>query len=174
MSQRPPLRTTLWLALRSLAWAVVLPGIFAGFLPWRYFGLRSADISLANPFHWIALLAILLGAILLAVAIVEFARTGRGTLSPLDPPRMLVVRGLYRYVRNPMYLSVTVLVLGEALLAGSTPLLFYWVIWFGAANLFVMGYEEPNLRSRFGARYDRYAAAVGRWIPRLKPYRPTE
>jgi protein-S-isoprenylcysteine O-methyltransferase Ste14 len=81
---------------------------------------------------------------------------------------VLVVRGLYRYVRNPMYLSVTTIVLGEALLAGSPALLVYWAIWFFAANLFVIGYEEPTLRRRFGQSYDLYTQEVRRWIPTFK------
>ena len=80
-----------------------------------------------------------------------------GTLAPVDPPRALVVRGLYRHVHNPMYLSVTMIVLGEVLLTRSLALLVYWAIWFLAANLFVIGYEEPTLRRRFGASYNQYA-----------------
>jgi protein-S-isoprenylcysteine O-methyltransferase Ste14 len=76
------------------------------------------------------------------------------------------VRGLYRYVRNPMYLGVTLVLLGEALLARSTALAVYWLVWFGAVNAFVIGYEEPDLRKRFGESYERYTARVGRWIPR--------
>jgi protein-S-isoprenylcysteine O-methyltransferase Ste14 len=91
--------------------------------------------------------------VLLGTCIWEFARRGRGTLAPVDPPRTLVVQDLYRYVRNPMYLSVTMIVLGEALLTGSRVLLEY-------------GYEEPTLRRRFGPAYDRYRATVGRWVPR--------
>ena len=174
MSPTRSLGTRLLLLFRSLFWAAVLPGFFAGFLPWRYFGVRSAVLNLANPLHWGALAGIAGGTILLATAIVEFARTGRGTLSPVDPPRVLVVRGLYRHVRNPMYLSVTLIVLGEALLVGSTELLLYWAVWFAAANVFIIAYEEPNLRRRFGAEYDRYVAAVRRWVPRLKPYEPLE
>jgi protein-S-isoprenylcysteine O-methyltransferase Ste14 len=157
-----------WLALRSLFWTIVFPGTFAGYLPWRFFGLRSVVVDVRSPLHWAGLLLIGLGAALLAACIFEFARTGRGTLAPVDPPRVLVVRGLYRYVRNPMYLSVTLIVWGEILLTRSTPLLAYWLVWFAAANLFVRGYEEPALRRQFGSDYDRYAAQVGRWWPRLK------
>ena len=124
-----------------------------------------------QPLHWVGLVGIMIGTGFLAVCIVEFARSGRGTLSPADPPRTLVVRGPYRYVRNPMYLSVTVIVLGEVGLTASRGLFSYWVIWFAAVNLFVMGYEEPTLRHQFGATYERYAAGVGRWLPRLRPWR---
>lgn len=156
------------LAVRSLAWTVLLPGVFAGYLPWRFFGLGDVRLSLHNPVHVFGLLCIGLGAVLLGTCIWEFARTGRGTLAPVDPPRELVVRGLYRYVRNPMYLSVTVIVLGELLLTRSRPLLVYWTLWFVAVNLFVIGYEEPTLRRRFGAAYERYMQDVGRWLPRFR------
>ena len=159
--------SALWLAFRSLAWAVLLPGLFAGYLPWRFFGLSQVDFDSGNPLHLLGLLGIGLGAALLAACIWEFARSGRGTLAPVDPPRELVVRGLYRYVRNPMYLSVTTIVLGEVLLTRSWALLLYWAIWFAAVNLFVIGYEEPTLRYRFGASYERYRQAVGRWRPRF-------
>jgi protein-S-isoprenylcysteine O-methyltransferase Ste14 len=160
--------SAIWLAVRSITWAVLLPGVLAGYLPWRFFGLAQVDINFGDPLHLLGLLFIALGAALLIVCIWEFARSGRGTLSPIDPPRELVVRGLYRYVRNPMYLSVTTIVFGEFMLTRSRGLLWYWAIWFTAANLFVIGYEEPNLRRRFGASYERYKQTVGRWIPRFR------
>jgi protein-S-isoprenylcysteine O-methyltransferase Ste14 len=143
-----------------------LPGFFAGYVPWRYFGLDRAWRDLSGPDRVLGLACLGVGAVLLAACIFEFARSGRGTLSPVDPPRHLVVRGLYRYVRNPMYLSVTMIVLGEVLLTRSLALAVYWVIWFLCVNLFVIGYEEPTLRRQFGASYDEYCQRVGRWIPR--------
>ena len=157
-----------WLAIRSLFWAMVMPGVVAGYVPWRYFGLRRARVDASDPLQLLGLLCIAIGTALLAACIVEFARSGRGTLSPVDPPRHLVVRGLYRYVRNPMYLSVTTIVLGEFLLLRTPPLALYWAIWFVVVNLFVIGYEEPYLRDRFGASYDAYTRQVGRWIPRIR------
>jgi protein-S-isoprenylcysteine O-methyltransferase Ste14 len=159
------------LALRSLLWTLLLPGLFAGYVPWRFFGLSRAKVSLSNPAQLLGILCIGLGAVLLGACIVQFARSGRGTLSPVDPPRRLVVRGLYRYVRNPMYLSVTTIVLGEGLLTRSWALSVYWAIWFLGANLFVMGYEEPTLRRRFGASYDAYTKQAGRWFPKLRSRR---
>ena len=149
---------------------MLLPGVLAGYVPWRYFGLRSVVFDPARPEHWAGVVGIGAGTLFLVVCIVEFARSGRGTLSPVDPPRALVVRGPYRYVRNPMYLAVTLIVLGEVLLTGSRDLFLYWLVWFAAANLFVLGYEEPALREQFGADYERYRGAVGRWIPRLRPW----
>ena len=156
------------LTLRSLFWTLLLPGAVAGYVPWRFFGLDRAAFRLAGPLDVIALLCILAGGALLVSCIVDFAVAGRGTLSPADPPRYLVVRGLYRYVRNPMYLSVTTIVLGEALLTWSRSLTVYWAFWFLCANLFVLGYEEPALRRRFGASYERYTQRVGRWVPKRR------
>jgi protein-S-isoprenylcysteine O-methyltransferase Ste14 len=146
----------------------LLPGFFAGYVPWRFFGPGQAQVDMFRAAHLLGLVCIGLGAALLAVCIFEFARSGQGTLSPVDPPRRLVVRGLYRYVRNPMYLSVTTIVLGETLLMQSRALAVYWAVCFLGANLFVIGYEEPTLRRRFGASYDRYTQQVGRWIPRSR------
>ena len=160
-----------FLALRSFVWAVLLPGLIAGYVPWRFFGLRRLRLSLLSLQHLAGLLCIAVGIGLLASCIWEFARSGRGTLAPVDPPRDLVVRGLYRYVRNPMYLSVTAIILGEALLAWSRSLVLYWAVWFLAAKLFVIGYEEPTLRRRFGQSYELYTQQVRRWLPRLKPRR---
>jgi protein-S-isoprenylcysteine O-methyltransferase Ste14 len=160
-------RSIALLALRSLLWTILLPGVVAGYVPWRFFGIRDVAFDASDIAAWVGLAAIIAGALLLAACIIEFARSGRGTLSPVDPPDRLVVGGLYRYVRNPMYLSVTLIVLGEASLARSRALVLYWVVFFVAANVFVIGYEEPWLRSRFGQSYHDYAARVGRWIPRL-------
>lgn len=136
-------------------------------MPWRFFGLSEIRLNPGNPLQLLGLVAIAAGAILLLTCIFEFARSGKGTLSPVDAPRELVVRGLYRYVRNPMYLSVGTILLGELLLVRSRALFIYWIIWLVAVNLFVMLYEEPTLRRRFGQSYQRYMQQVGRWLPRL-------
>ena len=154
------------LALRSLLWTILLPGMVAGFIPWRFFGVSQARLDFANPIDLLALLIIAAGVALLAVCIWEFASRGRGTLSPADPPTELVVQGLYRYVRNPMYVAVSAIVLGEALLARSTALLVYWAVFFTLVNVFVRFYEEPALRRQFGESYERYTQRVGRWLPR--------
>jgi len=155
------------LALRSLLWTLLLPAMVAGYIPWRVFGLARARLDLTNPLHVLCILLIAAGMALLGACIWEFARHGRGTLAPVDPPRDLVVHGLYRYVRNPMYLSVSTIVLGEVLLTRSRALLVYGVVFFIAVNLFVMLYEEPALRAQFGASYEHYTRTVGRWVPGL-------
>ena len=164
---------TVGLAARSLLWTVLLPGFFAGYVPWRWFGLGAVRFEPGSLAHWAGALLIGTGIVLLAACIWEFAHRGRGTLSPLDPPRRLVVEGAYRHVRNPMYLAVTLIVLGEVLLGADRGLLWFWLAWFAAANAFVLGYEEPALRRQFGASYEHYAREVGRWVPRLRPYRST-
>ena len=158
--------STVWLAARSLLWAVVLPGTVAVYIPWRFFGLGDVRLDLHDPMHIGGGALFATGALLLALCIWEFAAIGRGTLAPVDPPRELVVAGLYRYVRNPMYLSVATILLGELLLTRSTGLLIFAAAWFVIVNLFVIFYEEPNLRRRFGTSYEHYVASVGRWVPR--------
>jgi len=143
---------------------VLLPGSATVLIP--YFILSRRAIL-----HWDAsglpgLVAIALGASILIRCIVDFARVGRGTLAPVDPPLTLVIRGLYRYVRNPMYVGVVFVLLGESAVFGSTSLLLYTAVFFLLANLFVVVYEEPSLRARFGESYEQYRRSVGRWIPR--------
>ncbi len=159
--------SSLWLVARSLFWTVALPGMIAGYVPWRYFGLGAVRIAWRDPIQLLGLFLAGAGAGLLATCIWEFAHRGRGTLAPVDPPKQLVVRGLYRYVRNPMYVSVTTILLGELLIVRTSALLLYWAGWLVAVNLFVIEYEEPALRRRFGVSYDTYTSRVGRWIPRL-------
>lgn len=158
--------STVALTARSLLWVVLLPGVVAGYIPWRYFGVGSSGVQGRNAGDLLGLLVAIAGVILLGACVVEFARTGRGTLSPVDPPRRLVVRGLYRYVRNPMYLGVLLVLAGEALLARSTPLLAYAAGCFVAFNLFIVLYEEPALRHAYGSDYEAYKRAVRRWLPR--------
>ena len=160
--------SSVWLAARSIAWAALLPGAFVGYLPWRFFGVAQVQLDPRSPLHLLGLLCIGVGAVLLAACIWEFAHSGRGTLAPVDAPSQLVVLGLYRYVRNPMYLSVTTIVLGELLLTRSRGLLINWVSWFAAVNLFVIGYEEPTLRRQFGSAYKQYCRSVGRWVPTFR------
>jgi protein-S-isoprenylcysteine O-methyltransferase Ste14 len=160
-----------WLFLRSAFWTVAFPGFFAGFVPWRYFGVSQVDFDATNPMHLLGALLMASGAMLLLTCIYEFAARGRGTLSPADPPTELVVQGLYRYVRNPMYVSVLTIVAGEIILTRSSALLWYWLAFFVSANLFVRGYEEPYLRRQFGESYERYTREVGRWVPRFSDRR---
>lgn len=121
--------------------------------------------------EWWALpgfLAIGLGAGMLLICDWDFAVSGRGTPAPFDPPKTLVVRGLFHVVRNPMYVGVVTALLGESLLFRSVCLLLYAAGLWLAFHLFVTLYEEPHLRRTFGTEYENYCAAVPRWIPRLR------
>jgi len=100
--------------------------------------------------------------------LVTFVRVGRATQSPLDPPRELVLRGPYRWVRNPMYLLYTGIVLGEAMIYRSPPLLAYAVAFWLLTHGYVVGFEERALRRRFGTAYTDYCRRAGRWLPRLR------
>ena len=164
------MRSTLSLTARSLFWAALLPGVVAGLVPWYYFGVDPSTVDIRRPLDLAGVLVIVTGVALTVACIVDFARRGRGTLSPLDPPRLLVVSGLYRHVRNPMYLGVATIGIGELMLWSSRGLVIWWVAWFAWVNVFVRVVEEPALRRQFGSSYDRYVRSVGRWIPRLRPY----
>ena len=156
-----------WLAVRSITWAVLLPGVVAGYIPWAFFGLGDIYWSPEAPGMYLGVVFVTSGIALLAVCIWEFASRGRGTLSPVDPPKELVVEGLYRYVRNPMYLAVSIILIGEHMLTHSWPLFVYWATFFAIVNVFVIAYEEPTLRRQFGESYERYVRDVRRWIPRF-------
>lgn len=151
---------------------IVAPGTVAGYLPWLIgrwrFHTEFGDSPLIRAAG--AVLA-LLGAAALLECFFRFAWVDLGTPAPVAPTRHLVVSGLYRHVRNPMYVAVFALVLGQALLFGQTRLLLYaGGVWL-AFHLFVLAYEEPAMRRQFPAEYARFIAAVPRWLPRLRPWR---
>jgi protein-S-isoprenylcysteine O-methyltransferase Ste14 len=100
----------------------------------------------------------------------RFALKGLGTPAPVFPTKHLVVSGLYRYVRNPMYLAVAGVIFGQGMLFGDGRVLEYGFLVWIAFHLFVLFYEEPTLRRSFGAEYERFCANVGRWVPRLSPW----
>ena len=106
---------------------------------------------------------VVLGGGLALWCVLTFALAGRGTPAPFDPPRRLVVRGPYRYVRNPMYLGAGLALTGAALFYQAAALLGYAALFMVATHLFVVGYEEPTLRGKFGAEYEEYLRRVGRW-----------
>jgi len=112
----------------------------------------------------------LCGTLLAVSCIVTFALIGKGTPAPFDPPRRLVVRGPYRFVRNPMYLGAALAMAGAALYYQSLALLAYVVVFLVATHLFVAAYEEPTLRRAFGDDYSAYCGRVGRWFPRSRAH----
>lgn len=132
--------------------------------------IGDSALEIAGQFAGVALSMI--GISLFVASLRRFATEGKGTLAPWDPPRKLVVRGPYRYVRNPMISGVVFVVFGEALLLHSQSH-FLWAITFVAINfVYIPLLEEPQLRWRFGTDYEEYCRNVPRLVPRLRPWEP--
>ncbi|MBA2628379.1 MAG: isoprenylcysteine carboxylmethyltransferase family protein [Gemmatimonadales bacterium] len=119
--------------------------------------------------QYAGILLTLAGAVVCVACILTFVTAGRGTPAPFDPPRRLVVRGPYRIIRNPMYLGAAMALGGAAAYYGSLPLLAYAIAFLVAMHLFVVLYEEPTLRSTFGASYAEYCNRTGRWLVANRP-----
>ncbi len=161
----------LWLFAKNVLFAVFVPGLLGYWAPWRWVaGVSPRDVRW-GPWELASLVPVALGTAGLLWSIWHFAVTGRGTPAPFDPPRRLVVKGLYRVVRNPMYVSVLTVVLGWAILLRSPAIAGYAAAGWLLFNGFVFGVEEPSLRAKFGADYAAYCAAVRRWIPG-RPWSP--
>ncbi|HVZ45634.1 MAG TPA: isoprenylcysteine carboxylmethyltransferase family protein [Ramlibacter sp.] len=158
--------------LGSTVFFVVAPCTLAGLVPWSITGWQ-----LQPPFLGLELtrglgaIMILAGVPGLVDAFARFALQGLGTPAPIAPPRNLVVTGLYRYVRNPIYVAVVAIILGQAVLMGDGRLIVYGALLWLFFHVFVVAYEEPTLEQTFGAEYEAFRAAVPRWIPRITPWR---
>ena len=146
-------------------------------VPWWISGWRASEPFFAPFFesgsHFtilrtIGILMIAAGLPMLLDSFTRFALQGLGTPAPIMPTKHLVVSGLYRYVRNPMYVGVVALILGQALLLGNLRLLEYGLLVWLLFHLFVLLYEEPHLKQKFGAEYTQYCEKVGRWLPRFR------
>jgi protein-S-isoprenylcysteine O-methyltransferase Ste14 len=119
----------------------------------------------------LGVLLLVAGAALLLYAFARFVLEGAGTPAPVAPTERLVVGGLYRHVRNPMYEAVAATIVGQALILGRPGLLLYAALFAATVATFVLGYEEPTLADQFGTEYEAYRRAVPRWIPRLRAWR---
>jgi protein-S-isoprenylcysteine O-methyltransferase Ste14 len=163
-----------WAAVGSLVFLVVAPGTVAGLGPWWLTGwaVGEAPPPVAAPLRISGAVLVLVGAAALLHAFGRFVLEGPGTPAPVAPPERLVIGGLYRYVRNPMYVAVLLTILGQALVLLQPVLLVYAAVVGAAMASFVYGYEEPTLSARFGAEYDAYRRAVPAWWPRLRPWQP--
>jgi protein-S-isoprenylcysteine O-methyltransferase Ste14 len=147
---------------------VLVPGVVAGLVPWVLTGWQMDDAPLPVRIAGGALIAG--GAGFLIHAFARFVTEGIGTPAPVAPTERLVVGGVYRYVRNPMYLAVGATIAGQALLLGQWGLLAYAGLFFAIVATFVVTYEEPALERQFGSDYEVYRRAVPRWLPRLHPW----
>ena len=153
--------------LRAFRAFLILPGVAAFIAPPL---LASIDPWRTGVF-WPGAVVMFLGVVLLLWCVRDFYVAGKGTLAPWDPPKTLVVVGLYRFVRNPMYVGVITLVVGWSVLLTSPVLFGYALALAIAFHVRVLVHEEPWLESQFGSDWVRYRAAVRRWLPRLVPWR---
>jgi protein-S-isoprenylcysteine O-methyltransferase Ste14 len=167
------MRTVAGALVGSLVFFWIAPASVAGLGPYLVSGWRMEPPFLDFPLTRLAGVCIVAaGLTALVECFLRFAIRGLGTPAPIAPPERLVVSGLYRYVRNPMYVAILALVLGQALLFGNVALVEYAAIVWVLFHLFVVAYEEPVLRGQFGATYDDYRSHVPRWLPRVRPWRP--
>ena len=157
-------------AIGSAAFLLAAPGVVAGLVPWLLTGWGSSDPPAVVAA--VGALLIVAGAAVLLHAFARFVLEGRGTPAPVAPTERLVVGGLYRYVRNPMYLAVGATIVGQALVLGRWWLLLYAAAFWAMVAAFVRGYEEPTLSARYGEEYAAYRRAVPGWRPRLRPWTP--
>ncbi len=152
--------------LKTLIFTVVVPGTVTVLIPWHL--LSSGREPVALDLAWVRLAGIpviALGVVIYLCCAWDFAMKGRGTPAPIDPPKALVASRLYRVVRNPMYVGVMSILVGEAVTFESVTLAVYAVAMWSLFHLFVVFHEEPRLRGRFGESHEEYCRAVPRWIP---------
>jgi protein-S-isoprenylcysteine O-methyltransferase Ste14 len=156
----------------SLLFTIVVPGTVAGLVPWLITRWHRAADPFGSPDAWpVGIMLIALGLPVLLLAIYKFATAGLGTPLPAAPTTHLVISGPQRFVRNPMYIAVVVIILGQALILEQAELLWYAALVAVTTATFVRIYEEPTLQRQFGDEYDRYRKAVHAWVPRMRPYR---
>jgi protein-S-isoprenylcysteine O-methyltransferase Ste14 len=152
--------------LKSLLFLILAPGVIVGVIPFLFL-MQGPYIEL-----WIlSMLAFplwMLGGIIILWSFWNFLVNGHGTPAPIDPPKELVAVGFYKYVRNPMYVGVMLMLFSEFLWFGYWYLLAYAFLFFLACHTFVTVYEEPTLKKKFGRAYENYLKAVPRWVPRFK------
>jgi len=160
----------MFVVIRALTYSALFVGFVLVFLPIRILDISGVTIDSIQwgGFRIAGACVVGAGSALALSCIVAFARLGEGTSAPFDPPRRLVVRGPYRYVRNPMYVGAFIALAGASLAYQSLLLLGYSLAFLLVAHLFVLGYEEPTLQRTFGSEYRSYCAQVARWIPRVR------
>jgi protein-S-isoprenylcysteine O-methyltransferase Ste14 len=160
-------------ALGSGVFFALAPGVVAGLVPWWLTGWQVRVLpAWWLPLRLAGLVLLAAGVVVLVQAFARFVVEGLGTPAPVAPTQELVVGGLYRYVRNPMYLAVLATIVGQALVLGQLGLLAYAAVVAAAFVAFVHWYEEPTLARQFGDRYQAYRQAVPGWWPRRHPWRP--
>ncbi|AZO18947.1 isoprenylcysteine carboxylmethyltransferase family protein [Mesorhizobium sp. M2A.F.Ca.ET.043.05.1.1] len=155
----------------SAVFLVVAPGVVAGLMPWLLTDHYRKPQANVPGFVATGSILVIVAAAILLHAFARFALEGLGTPAPVAPTEKLVVGGIYRHVRNPMYVAVLAIILGQVLIFSSWPVLLYGLIAAAAMVSFVKLYEEPTLAQRYGEEYEAYRRAVPGWLPRLTPWR---
>jgi protein-S-isoprenylcysteine O-methyltransferase Ste14 len=163
-----------WASLGSLVFFILAPGTVAGFVPWWLTRWRvGPPVFGIDALRWVGVALIVLGLWPLLSSFARFAWDGLGTPAPIAPPTNLVVTGFYRRVRNPIYVALLIILLGEALLFGDERVAEWGVLFWLFTFAFVVIFEEPTLREQFGEEYRTYCKNVPRWVPRVIPYKPS-
>ena len=160
--------------LGSAVFLMLAPGTVVGLVPLWIYRLHHHPARFLDfaGFRVVGVLLIVAGLPVLLESFGRFALLGLGTPAPVFPTRHLVVRGFYRYVRNPMYVAVVAMILGQGLVRNDVGTLVLAVVGWTVTHIFVLTYEEPTLRRTFGAEYENYCAHVPRWVPRLGAFSP--
>ena len=153
--------------LKSLFFLILVPGLLIGVFPYMISTTDTELISL-GVLSYLAFPFLLIGWVAMLWCFWNFTVNGKGTPAPIDPPKELVVVGLYRFVRNPMYVAGLITLLGWILWSPSLPLILAFFLFLLATQLFVTLYEEPTLKKKFGAAYEEYLKQVPRWISKFK------
>ncbi|HEY7236135.1 MAG TPA: isoprenylcysteine carboxylmethyltransferase family protein [Gemmatimonadaceae bacterium] len=156
----------MFILARAVVYATLFVGFLLVFLPARVLEWSGVTTPPLGAPQIVGAIVALAGAAIAVSCVLAFVFIGRGTPAPFDAPRQLVVRGPYRFVRNPMYLGAGMALLGAALYYESLALATYALVFLLVAHVFVTGYEEPTLRRTFGPAYEEYCRRVGRWWPR--------
>jgi protein-S-isoprenylcysteine O-methyltransferase Ste14 len=154
--------------LKTTFFILLVPGFLLGVVPVFFIPMISGIGLPAGPWNWAALLFWIVGVAVVIWCAADFVRKGHGTPMPLDPPRELVISGLYRFVRNPMYVGVLLIQVGHIIWYGTLAQGIYWFFLFIGFTLFIGANEEPHLRKTFGAAYEVYCQNVPRWLPLIK------
>ena len=159
------MRRAFWPVFNTILFTIFVPGTVAVVIPlWLVGNVRWHGNA---PATWMGAVVAVIGAAIYLRCAWEFAVRGLGTPSPIAPTKFLVTTALHRYIRNPMYIGVALVILGESVMFRSLHLALYAAAMLTIAHLFVVLYEEPTLRRQFGESYDEYVRTVPRWIPKL-------
>jgi protein-S-isoprenylcysteine O-methyltransferase Ste14 len=156
-------------AIGSFVFLLLAPGVVAVLIPWWLTGWEVEEpLPYWAPLRVVGVALIAVGTLALLDSFRRFVVEGLGTPAPVAPTEELVVSGLYRYVRNPMYVAVAATICGQALLLGQVVLFAYGAVFVAVVAAFVRWYEEPTLTRTYGEQYEAYKRSVPAWFPRLR------